>query len=79
MIGEGVWLVFRTPSFLLILLGNIIGTIVGNNMGYKIMYMQVRRLPSSGAPSLNWLQEALCPFVHVQHACQELAPCSKVG
>lgn len=44
-IFRGVVLVFRTPSFLLILLGNIIGTVVAGNQGYKIMYLQVRPPP----------------------------------
>ncbi len=42
IIMEGVWIVFRTPSFILILLGNIIGTIVGLSMGYKVLYFQVQ-------------------------------------
>lgn len=41
VIMVGVGTVFKTPSFLLILLGNIIGTIVSLSMGYKIMYLQV--------------------------------------
>ncbi|BDA40595.1 hypothetical protein COCOBI_01-2480 [Coccomyxa sp. Obi] len=41
VIMEGVWVVFRTPSFILILLGNIIGTIVGLSMGYKVLYFQL--------------------------------------
>lgn len=44
VIMRGVATVFKTPSFLLILLGNIISTIVGLGMGYKIMYLQVRTL-----------------------------------
>ena len=49
VIMEGAWRVFKTPSFLLILLGNIIGTIVGLSMGYKILYFQVR-IPSLNSP-----------------------------
>lgn len=37
----GAWIVFKTPSFLLILVGNIIGTVVGLSMGYKVLYFQV--------------------------------------
>ncbi len=43
VIMEGVWIVFRTPSFILILLGNIVGTIVGLSMGYKVLYFQVQQ------------------------------------
>jgi hypothetical protein len=38
----GVAVVFKTPSFLLILVGNVISTVVGLGMGYKILYLQVR-------------------------------------
>jgi hypothetical protein len=41
VIMRGVWIVFKTPSFILILIGNIIGTIVGLSMGYKVLYFQV--------------------------------------
>ena len=46
LIMQGVWIVFMTPSFILILIGNIIGTIVGLSMGYKVLYFQVCPLPS---------------------------------
>ncbi len=38
---RGVGTVFRTGSFLIILVGNIISVIVGLGLGYKIMYLQV--------------------------------------
>ena len=38
---RGVGIVFRTGSFLIILVGNIISVIIGLGLGYKIMYLQV--------------------------------------
>ena len=38
---SGVGRVFKTGSFLIILVGNIISVIVGLGLGYKIMYLQV--------------------------------------
>lgn len=38
---RGVGTVFKTGSFLIILVGNIISVIVGLGLGYKIMYLQV--------------------------------------
>ena len=37
---QGVGTVFKTPSFNIILVGNIISIIIGLGLGYKIMYMQ---------------------------------------
>ena len=60
-IFSGVVLVFRTPSFLLILLGNIIGTIVAGNMGYKIMYLQVTVPPVAMSPHLAGMWDVQVP------------------
>ena len=43
---RGVGIVFRTGSFLIILVGNIISVIIGLGLGYKIMYLQVCAQPS---------------------------------
>ena len=43
---RGVGIVFRTGSFLIILVGNIISVIIGLGLGYKIMYLQVCAHPS---------------------------------
>ena len=43
---RGVGIVFRTGSFLIILVGNIISVIIGLGLGYKIMYLQVCGCPS---------------------------------
>ena len=60
----GVGRVFRTPTFILIMLGNIIGTIVAGNMGYKIMYMQV-----GGS---RCLLPSCCCLSACMHACASL-------
>ena len=46
MSSGGVGIVFRTGSFLIILVGNIISVIIGLGLGYKIMYLQVCARPS---------------------------------
>ena len=75
-IYRGVVLVFRTPSFLLILAGNIIGTIVAGNMGYKVMYLQVSHLHPGKSRTGNHPGFHTCPCherAQDQHAAD---PCN---
>ena len=58
---RGVGTVFRTGSFLIILVGNIISVIIGLGLGYKIMYLQVWADPSCSCRAHLKMKHDGCP------------------
>jgi uncharacterized integral membrane protein len=42
VILKSTWTVFRVPSFQIILVAGIVGSMMGMGYGYKVMYFQVR-------------------------------------